>query len=533
MATEGFRKLEEKLICSICLEMFLKAVTVPCGHNFCMRCINHHWDKEENEAPPGEKGYSCPDCRERFKKRLELKKNVALCSLVDLVRLGEVLAFSTERKTPANSSCCPRHRQPLALYCQEDKRCICCVCTVKECRDHHRILLEEERKRKEDLLQESVAKTQEEMIKTEEESHKLEEQTGTIKDSSEGLKSGILQKFAHLMKALEECQRGALDKIEHEQVAALGQVEENWSLLQDHLANLTQYRQKAEELLSCVDDIKFLEEFPLLPSPESLGVLPAVEFNVASTVDSTARILTEASQLLLKDLPNSLNPRTAEAEAKESVEPKVHGGVKVGPAAFPKCEIRAALLKEHRNLTFDPDTANKYLQLTHQNQRAKHTLTPDCHCQDHAERFELWQVLCSQIYSQGHHYWEVKISSHSVILGVTYKKIQRKKRAGPKFSIGQDGSSWGLQVREDCYLAWHEGQSHKITEPLYKCIGVSLDYDKGILSFYGFGDKTKLLHTFHCVFTEPLYPVFWLCEGRIVILCQQNHAHSLDAEAKP
>ncbi|XP_067403941.1 E3 ubiquitin-protein ligase TRIM65 [Emydura macquarii macquarii] len=521
MASQGSRKLEEKLVCSICLEMFSTAVTVPCGHNFCMGCINNHWDKEETEAPLGEKDYTCPDCRKRFKKRPELKKNVSLCSVVELLRSDEVPACSPERKTPANRRRCSRHRRPLELYCREEKLCICCVCTVKECRDHGKVLLEEERKRKEALLEESEAKTQEETVKTEEEIHKLEEQTGTIKDSSERLKSGILQKFAHLVKALEECQRGALDKIEQEQAAALGQVEENWSQLQHHLTNLTQYRQKVQELLTCVDDVKFLEEFPLLPSPGSLDVLPAVEFNAASAVDSTAKILTEVSRLLLEDLPNSLNPKAADAESKESTEPRVLAVVKAGPA-LPKCELRAALLQEHRNLTFDPDTANKYLRLSNQNQKAKHTPTPDCYSQDHADRFELWQVLCSQCYSQGCHYWEVRISSHSVIIGVTYKTIQRKKRAGRNFSIGLDGSSWGLQVREDCYLAWHGDRSHKITEPLYKSLGVSLDYGTGVLSFYGIGDNMKLLHSFHCVFTEPLYPVFWLCEGRAVTLCQQN-----------
>ncbi|XP_074871092.1 E3 ubiquitin-protein ligase TRIM65 isoform X2 [Carettochelys insculpta] len=344
MASQGPRKLEEKLVCSICLEIFGTAVTVPCGHNFCMKCINHHWDKEEKAAGPGEKEYTCPDCRQRFEQRLEPRKNVALCSVVELVRAGEVQASGAERKALADGGRCSRHGRPLELYCQEEKLCICCVCTVKECRDHHRVLVEEERRRKEALLEESLAKTRDETLKTQEEMDRLEEQTGTIKDSSERLKSGILQKFAHLVKGLEECQRRAVGKIEQEQATALGQVAENWSQLQDHLAMLTQHRQKAQELLTCGDNVKFLEEFLLLPSVASLGVLPAVEFNAARTVETTAAILTEVSRLLLEDLPNSLNPREAGAEAKEPTEPKAIAVVKMGPA-LPECELRVELLK--------------------------------------------------------------------------------------------------------------------------------------------------------------------------------------------
>nr|XP_013804535.1 PREDICTED: tripartite motif-containing protein 65-like [Apteryx mantelli mantelli] len=177
---------------------------------------------------------------------------------------------------------------------------------------------------------------------------------------------------------------------------------------------------------------------------------------------------------------------------------------------------------DHRNLTFDAETANKYLQLSSRNQKAKHPRGTGSPQQDHAARFELWQVLCAQSYGHGHHYWEVKVSSHSVIVGVTYQGIPRKRQPGHKFNIGLDGGSWGLQVREDCYLAWHKGRSEKIQERLYEYLGVSLDYGNGILSFYGLGDRTQLIHTFHHIFTEPLYPVFWLCEGRTVTLCQRD-----------
>ncbi|XP_062447942.1 E3 ubiquitin-protein ligase TRIM65 isoform X2 [Rhea pennata] len=549
------QKLEEKLVCSICLELFRVAVTLPCGHNFCQQCIGDHWDKQEQEATRAKKGYTCPECRKSFERRPELKKNVTLCSVVELARTDEVQAAGAERPKAAQGGQCPRHGRPLELYCEDERRCICCVCTVRQCQHHRRVLFEEERSKKQgkqlkqdeiqqsasllsdaghrvsppqatsfctrflsepreadlgarraaslssagclcrplqDLLRESLEKAQQETERIEQAMQELEKQTLSIQESSERLKLMVLNKFSHLEKALEDCQRQTVARIEQEQATALCQVEENWNCLKDYLDTLSHQREKAQDLLACPDDRTFLEEFPLIPSPESLEALPPVEFNVGM-VEPLSEILTDISRLLLEDLPCSVAPKAADP---------------VSP--------------DQRNLTFDAETANKYLRLSSRNQRAKHPRSAGSPQQDHAARFELWQVLCAQSYGPGRHYWEVKVSSHSVVVGVTYRDIPRKWQPGCRFNIGLDNRSWGLQVREDCYLAWHKGRSEKIPQRLYQYLGVSLDYDSGVLSFYGLGDRTQLIHAFHHIFTEPLYPIFWLCEGRTITLCQRD-----------
>nr|XP_013797319.1 PREDICTED: tripartite motif-containing protein 65 [Apteryx mantelli mantelli] len=117
MASSVSQKLEEKLVCSICLELFRVAVTLPCGHNFCQQCISDHWEKQEQEASRAEKGYTCPECRKRFQRRLELKKNVTLCSVVELVRAGEAQIAGAEKPRAAENC-----TNPAAL-----KKC-CCAC---------------------------------------------------------------------------------------------------------------------------------------------------------------------------------------------------------------------------------------------------------------------------------------------------------------------------------------------------------------------------------------------------------------------
>ncbi|KAK7916518.1 hypothetical protein WMY93_012279 [Mugilogobius chulae] len=46
MATATCQLSEDQFLCSICLDVFTDPVTLSCGHNFCMACINQHWSIE-------------------------------------------------------------------------------------------------------------------------------------------------------------------------------------------------------------------------------------------------------------------------------------------------------------------------------------------------------------------------------------------------------------------------------------------------------------------------------------------------------
>ncbi|XP_015735089.1 tripartite motif-containing protein 65 isoform X1 [Coturnix japonica] len=521
MASPTSEKLEDKLLCSICLELFVVPITLPCGHNFCEHCIDNHRNKQEQAVNGPKRGYTCPTCRYSCEQHLELKKNVTLSDVVELARTGRVQAGGCE---VAHVGLCSLHGRPLELYCEDEQRCICCVCVVRRCQQHRTALFEDVRSRKQAQLERSLEEAQREAERMEQALRELEERAQSIEDSSERLQAVILSKFTHLEEALAKFREQMVAKVKQEESVAMGHIEKDRNALKDHLEALGQHRDQAQHLMDCTDHQTFLKEFLQLPTLQSMEVPPLVEFNVAVVMEPMSEILTATSRLLLEELPASLSPSAPEAPdpiAPGPVQPE-ETPMKVVSSPVPKCRLRAELLKDHRNLTFDPDTANKYLELSCAQRRAKHGPSTAAGWQERSHRFEPWQVLCVQSYGQGRHYWEVTISSHSVVLGVTYGGLSRHKVKGCKFNIGLDGGSWGLQVREDSYVARHKGQEEKIQLRPYTELGVCLDYECGLLSFYGLGEEVQLIHSFHTVFTEPLFPVFWLCEGRTITLCHRD-----------
>uniref|UniRef100_A0AAY4A2L4 Uncharacterized protein n=1 Tax=Denticeps clupeoides TaxID=299321 RepID=A0AAY4A2L4_9TELE len=99
MASSSSYLSEEQLQCSICLDVFTDPVSTPCGHNFCMGCINEYWDNCSQTQ--------CPLCKEIYLQRPELRVNTFISELAAQFRKLAPEKFSsvTELHSETAVSC--------------------------------------------------------------------------------------------------------------------------------------------------------------------------------------------------------------------------------------------------------------------------------------------------------------------------------------------------------------------------------------------------------------------------------------------
>ncbi|XP_039650868.1 E3 ubiquitin/ISG15 ligase TRIM25-like isoform X2 [Perca fluviatilis] len=323
MAQANISVTESQFRCPVCLDLLKNPVSTPCGHTYCMSCINNYWD----QADSGQ--FSCPQCRETFSPRPVLRRNTVLAEVVDKLKLSEMVTepelylegvgevpcdfCPAESKLRAAKSClvclasfCElhvlphrevgtlrRHKLVAAVACLAERMCAqhrlglepagsgseaeapvewsgdCLLCEADQEEVHS---VDAQRARRQLQLQGSQRTIQE---RTQSGERKLEE----FQQSLESLKlsvSAVLEDsdalFADMALRLEKTKAEVRARLEARERAVVGRAERDLEVLEKDLEELRRRDEEISQLLQTEDTAHFLQVAPLLCVPLSTSL---------------------------------------------------------------------------------------------------------------------------------------------------------------------------------------------------------------------------------------------------------------------
>ncbi|XP_041077116.1 E3 ubiquitin/ISG15 ligase TRIM25-like isoform X2 [Polyodon spathula] len=284
--------LEEELTCSICLSIFNNPVTTPCGHNFCLSCLDLTW-KDDLAL-----GYSCPQCRNHFYAKPTLHKNTVLSTVVDTVSKSlkgksqdetkgaaldsTVIFCDTCMVSKASKTCltcmvsycdshlrphldnpvfhvhqlteplpdlqqriCKEHHKTLEFFCKDHNKCICGACLHSHltCKFTS---LDCEIAEKEKNLKEKLATLRGQIEKTKNVIFEMKGEQSSLRDSAVNRKAELEAEYRVMKDLIEKDEREAMNLLDREEESAQARIQ---SLMQRMTKNI-------EEMSSCKDQIE-------------------------------------------------------------------------------------------------------------------------------------------------------------------------------------------------------------------------------------------------------------------------------------
>uniref|UniRef100_A0A8C0AHR9 Uncharacterized protein n=1 Tax=Bos mutus grunniens TaxID=30521 RepID=A0A8C0AHR9_BOSMU len=140
MATASpLRKLEDKVMCSICLDYLKDPVTINCSHIFCYHCIIKVCESAQQPL-------YCSLCKTAFKKE-NIRHVWQMASIVKNIwrmKVDEERQPREDRPLAQRAEqLCGQHLEKLHYYCKDDQQILCVVCQEsREHRHHAAVLLE-------------------------------------------------------------------------------------------------------------------------------------------------------------------------------------------------------------------------------------------------------------------------------------------------------------------------------------------------------------------------------------------------------
>ncbi|XP_059184614.1 tripartite motif-containing protein 16-like [Centropristis striata] len=527
-----------RICCPICSKVLSRGATTPCGHNFCLQCLQDHWDRDERRQRP----CSCPECGHKFPSRPQ-----AIGTSADMLRDKEKGKQSMKRRwteTPAGSRVCVRHSSPLDIYCCTEEQIICAECASAEHTGHTIGSVREERRRKQEELKNIQTKSKQILQKEEKKLKKMEMTLKQIQEEAREAQDYCEMVLVGVIDCLQKRYMSVRRQIRRQEEEATAQVQTSLQSLQAKMKEMKKRDAELDHLAETDCDVHFLQEWPSvrrLCERDRLRPLCEVSEDPLLPFEPTKRAVDQIGrqleQFCHKEFATILQAADDEEQQEsggetdeedmeqcEASTSQSHGFCRVNNTQTEKVEpkTRTEFLRYACSLSLDPATAHVDLVISAGDKEVSRVQCKSPTIRYPQRFLHRHQVLCREGLQAECCYYEIEIEGDKAEIALAYKGIDRKARS--KLSaFGATENSWSL----DCsthYSVSHRAESIQLTaEPSRRLsrLGVYLKFKEGTLSFYEVSesDTMKFLYMVEAEFTEPLYPGFWLGEKCLIRIC--------------
>ncbi|XP_051940587.1 E3 ubiquitin/ISG15 ligase TRIM25-like isoform X1 [Hippocampus zosterae] len=337
---------ESQFRCPICLDVLQDPVSIPCGHTYCMACIDGYWDSAE---PPAH--FSCPQCREAFSPRPVLRRNTVLAEVVAKLKPREASVLSEplelylgtagqvpcdfcppESKLAAAKSClvclasfCEahvlphrevdtlrRHKLVAAVECPAERLCAqhrlglrpraggdvepeeaavewsgdCLLCEADREEAHPG---EAQRARRQVQLRQFHRMVQGKIRSCERELEDFQQSLESLKVSASAVLEDSESLFADMVTRLEKTKAEVRARVEARSRALAARAEQEAETLEKDLEELRRRDREIEQLFQTQDSEQFLQVAPLLCLPVATAARPSPTSGPSAEAFSGAR----------------------------------------------------------------------------------------------------------------------------------------------------------------------------------------------------------------------------------------------------
>ncbi|CAL8377066.1 unnamed protein product [Gadus morhua 'NCC'] len=368
---------------------------------------------------------------------------------------------------------CKKHDRLLELFCKTEEVGVCQSCTEGDHRSHPVVPLKEEYEVKMAQLGKMEAEVQQ-MIQ--ERQNNILEIKDTVKrskaDADREIADGV-QVLTALMRCIQKCQDDLNQMVKERLKSTEKQAEDLIKELEQEIEDLTNRSSEVKQLSYTKDHLHFLQAFRSLKDPPPTRDRTTVEVRPPSYVGTLRSSLDQLEETLNMEMK-----KMRDVELKRVQQYEV-------------------------DVTLDPDTAHPRLILSGDGKQV-HDGGVAKKLPDNPKRFTYYIcVLTRQSFSSGRFYFEVQVEDKTVwYIGVARESINRK---GFTPRTPETGYCTLYYDKDGLVFKGNLDVCLPLRYELQK-VGVFVDYDEGLVSFYDVEARVHLYSATGCTFREPLYP---------------------------